>query len=90
MGNQVYLNGITLEELAEALKPLMQAHSPLQSSQPDQADDLLTREETQKLLRISKTTLWKYTKAGKLSALGIGDRIYYKRSAVLAALQPLV
>lgn len=88
MNPQIFLNGITLEELAQALKPLLQpqnVESEFQSSQ----SELLTREEVCKLLSINKTTLWKHTKSGKLKSLGLGNRVYYKKSEVLEAVKHL-
>ncbi|WP_309607752.1 helix-turn-helix domain-containing protein, partial [Flavobacterium sp.] len=84
--NQILLHGITLEQLAEALIPLLQFPSK-PNLEPE--NDLLTREEVCKLLSINKTTLWKHTKSGKLKSLGLGNRVYYKRNQVLEAVQPL-
>lgn len=39
---------------------------------------LLTRTETAEYLKINSTTLWNWTKNGKLKAYGIGNRVYYK------------
>ena len=49
-------------------------------------DELLTREETAKLLKVSLTTLWNWTKKGKIPAYGIGNRVYYKRGEIMNAL----
>ncbi|MFT3796188.1 helix-turn-helix domain-containing protein [Flavobacterium sp.] len=49
-------------------------------------DELLTREETAKLLKINVTTLWNWTNKGKLIAYGIGNRVYYKRGEIMNAL----
>lgn len=52
-------------------------------------DDLMTREETCKFLKIDSSTLWSWTKKGKVTAYGIGNRRYYKRSEILSSLTPL-
>lgn len=83
--NQIFLNGITLEQLAETLKPLLQ--QPVAEPQP--MNDLLTRDEVCKLLSFNKTSLWKHTKSGRLGSYGIGNRVLYKRSEVLEAVKPL-
>lgn len=83
MGTKIYLNGITINELAEALIPLLQS-SVAVTAQPE--NDLLNREEVCKMLSINKTTLWKYTKIGKLQSYGIGNRVLYKRNEVLECL----
>lgn len=88
MTTQIFLNGITLEQLAEALKPLLQPQKTVgESVQPE--NELLTRDQVCKLLSINKTTLWKHTKSGKLKSLGLGNRVYYKKSEVLEAVKHL-
>ena len=47
---------------------------------------LLTRQETAKLLRISLTTLYYWTKKAKIPAYSISNRLYYKRSEIEASL----
>jgi excisionase family DNA binding protein len=86
--NQILLNGITLEQLAEALKPLLQSQKMV-SETVETENELLTREQVCKLLSINKTTLWKHTKSGKLKSLGLGNRVYYKKSEVLEAVKHL-
>ena len=88
MTTPILLNGITLEELAEALKPLLQP-SKMVSDNEQTESELLTREQVCKLLSINKTTLWKHTKSGKLKSLGLGNRVYYKKSEVLQAVKHL-
>jgi hypothetical protein len=44
--------------------------------------DILTRKETAILLRIDLSTLWEWTKAGKIKSHGIQRRVYYKRSEI--------
>lgn len=86
--NQIFLNGITINELAEALMPLLTSTAitavPTQTVNPEV--ELLNREEVCKMLSINKTTLWKYTKMGKLKSYGIGNRVLYKRNEVLECL----
>lgn len=52
-------------------------------------DDLLTRDEACKFLKIDSSTLWAWTNKGKVKAYGIGNRRYYKRSELIEALTPL-
>ena len=87
MNTQIFLNGITIEQLAEALKPLLMLHSMLEANQPTNV--LLTRDEVCRLLSFNKTSLWKHTKSGKLKSYGIGNRVYYKKDEVLEAVKPL-
>lgn len=46
----------------------------------------LTREEACKLFKINPTTLWHWTKKGKIIAYGIGYRVYYKRGELMESL----
>lgn len=88
MSTPIFLNGITIEELAQALKPLLnQQNEPTKLE--DSQEELLTREQVCKLLSINKTTLWKHTKSGKLKSLGLGNRVYYKKYEVLQAVKHL-
>jgi excisionase family DNA binding protein len=53
-------------------------------------DELLSREQASELLHINLSTLWAWTKKGKISAYGIsGSRRYYKRSEIMEALKLL-
>ena len=49
-------------------------------------DELLTREQACLLLKINKTSLWKWTKKGKIIAYGIGNRVLYKKSELMESL----
>jgi hypothetical protein len=86
MNTQIFLNGITLEQLAEALVPILNLQ---QAGQSQLASALITPEETCTLLSCKRTSLWKHTKSGKLKSYGLGNRIYYKRDEVLEAVKPI-
>jgi len=86
MNNQIFLNGITIEQLAEVLKPLLLTKA---QEQRQTEKSLLTRDEVCELLSFNKTSLWKHTKSGKLKSYGIGNRVYYKRDEVLEAIKPI-
>ena len=49
-------------------------------------EEILTREQTCALLDITKSTLWKRTRAGKIKSYGQGRRVYFKKSEVLDSL----
>lgn len=87
--SQIYLNGITLQELVDALYPLIQLKQVGQVGQSQPIKDLLTRKEVCELLSINYSTLWKHTKSGKLKSSGIGNRVFYSRAQVLAAIKPI-
>ena len=85
MNTQIFLNGITLEQLAEAVVKLQQ--QPIAPPQPE--NEFITRDEVCRLLNFNKTTLHKHTRSGKLLSFGIGNRVLYKRSQVLEAVKPI-
>ena len=59
------------------------------SFQPKEPEEFLTRKEAKELLKIDLSTLWAWTKRGKLKSYGIGNRIYYKRSEIEQNLTPI-
>ena len=52
-------------------------------------DKLLTRAETAKMLSVSLVTLWDWTKKDLIPAYLIGNKVRYKKSEVLEALQKM-
>jgi hypothetical protein len=94
MDTQIFLNGITTQQLAEAIAKLLYSKDvtkDVENIEPntESSNDLVTRLQVCQLLSINKTSLWKHTKSGKLKSYGIGNRVYYKRSEVLAAVKPI-
>lgn len=51
--------------------------------------ELLTRQETCELLKIDQSTLYHWTKKGKVTCYGIENRRYYKRSEIMECLTKL-
>ena len=51
--------------------------------------ELLTRKEVSKLLKVDVSTIYNWTKDGKLKSYGIKGRIYFKRSEIESALTEL-
>lgn len=85
METQIFLNGITLEQLAEAVVKLQQ--QPIAPPQPE--NEFITRDEVCSILAFNKTTLHKHTRSGKLKSYGIGNRVLYKKCEVLQAVKPI-
>lgn len=79
------LSPMDLEELIRKVvsEQLEEFRKNLSTEKPD---ELLTREEACKLLKINATTLWHWTKKGKIIAYGIGNRVYYKRAELMESL----
>lgn len=86
MNTQIFLNGITLQQLAEALAPLLQ---PQSVAILEPLNEFIKRDEACELLSINLSSLWKHTKSGKLKSYGIGNRVLYKRAEVLEAVKPI-
>lgn len=91
MFESILLQNVNAKELTELIKQSIQ--SQLEDFKKGfnvfVSDELLTREQTCKLLQIDQSTLYHWTKKGKVTAYGIANRRYYKKSELLNSLQPL-
>jgi excisionase family DNA binding protein len=56
------------------------------SFEPKTPEENLTRDEVAKILKCDISTVHNWTAKGKLKKYGIGNRVYYKRSEVEAAI----
>jgi hypothetical protein len=56
------------------------------SFEPKKPQELLTRSETAKLLKINLSSVHNWTKKGLLKSYGISGKVYYKRSEIESAL----
>jgi excisionase family DNA binding protein len=74
-------------EIVNGLSEVLKNFANLQT-QLDQ-DVLLTREETSKMLSVSLVTLWDWTRKDLVPAYRIGNKVRYKKSEVLSALQQM-
>lgn len=61
----------------------------LESQKPQIQKELLTREETADFFDVDKSTLWHWMKKGILIPVGIGGRVYYRKSDIEKSLIPL-
>lgn len=84
MESKVFIS-VTPEELKSIIKLAIKDY--LSESITNQMDDLLTRKEAAKILRISLPTLNYWTKKGIIKAKRINSRVRYSESDVKAALQ---
>lgn len=92
MKNQIILQGTTPEALANLINENVKAQLVELKKEllnKEASDELLTREETCKLLQIDSSTLWHWTNKGKVTAYGIANRRYYKRSEIMKSLTKL-
>ena len=63
------------EIILERLDRIEKAIEKLNSTSNNDDNALLSPLETCKLLKIKRTTLWGWTKKGKLTSYGLGNRI---------------
>lgn len=88
MTQSTLIHHIDVQQFQELLKNTVkeQFNELKQSLNKEDSEEILTREETFKLLKIDSSTLWSWTKKGKLKVYGIANRRYYKKSEVLECL----
>lgn len=91
MENAIMLQNVSLEKLETLIARVVKMQlEEFYESQPTNAKEvLLTREEACTFLKINKTSLWKWTKNGKLKAYGLGNRVYYKRAELLESVKKI-
>ena len=87
--NAILLQTLTVEQLQQLIgtsvkNGIQEFQKELQTK--DNSEELLSRDETCKFLKIDSSTLWAWTNKGKVLAHGIGARRYYKRSELLECL----
>ena len=91
MTTSILLQNVSTEDLKDLIKESVKSQlddfaKELKVYNPD---ELLTREQTCEFLQIDSSTLYHYTKKGKVTAYGIGNRRYYKKAELLESLKPL-
>jgi hypothetical protein len=90
-------NEITFENMPQAVSKVQDDVSVIKTKldeicknfKPKEAEEFLTRTDVALMLKVNFSTLWNWQKKGKLIPLGIGGRVYYKRSDIEAMLIPL-
>ena len=86
---KIILSELSPEDLVEILCAGLEDQVKkmvLERSNDTSQDDLLTRSQAANYLQINLSTLWSWTKKGKVTALAIGNRVYYKKSEIDSAL----
>jgi len=87
--NNIQVLQTNTQELQEAIsKTLQHELESLRKNfpKPINTDELLTREEASKFLKINLSTLHHWTKKSKIQSYGIANRRYYKKSELLESL----
>lgn len=87
--NAIFLENLSVDQLVLLINTavtngIQKFQNDLQTK--DKSEELLSRDETCKFLKIDSSTLWAWTNAGKVKAYGIGARRYYKRSELMECL----
>ena len=75
---QYLLNASDLESVVKKV-----LHEVLNELRPKDEDKLLTVAETVELLKIDRTTLWRWEKAKYLVPVRLGNRVRYKESDII-------
>jgi hypothetical protein len=88
MENAIMLHNLAPNDLEELIRKVVgeQLEAFRKNNSTENPHELLTRAEACLLLKINLTSLWKWTKKGKLIAYGIGNRVYYKRGELIQSL----
>ena len=91
MENSIMLHNLSPLDLEEIIAKVVktQLEDFFKPSGVHNLDELLTRAETCRFLKINMTTLWNWSKKGKIISYGIGNRVYYKKSELLESLARL-
>lgn len=84
----IQLHSLTPDELKNVIQDIIQNQLDEIKLifQPKEPVEYLTRQQTAELLQIDLSTLWKWTKKGKIPSYSIASRVYYKRTDVENAL----
>jgi hypothetical protein len=88
MADAILVHNLDVQQLKEIIITTVkdQLNDVFESLKREKNETLLTREETFRLLKIDSTTLWYWTRDGKLKCYAIGNRRYYKKSEILECL----
>lgn len=89
ISNSILLENLSVEQLQEIIENSVKSGIENQQKeflQKEKSEELMTREEAFKFLKIDSSTLWSWTNAGKVKAYGIGSRRFYKRSELMESL----
>jgi excisionase family DNA binding protein len=81
---------LTFEDLPGALELALEKLTQIEHKladlkeyfEPKEPVELMTRNEVAEYLKVDLSTLWNWTNKGKLTAYGIGARVYYKRNEI--------
>ena len=88
--NSTLIHNISAEQLETLFKDIQKQLDDIKENfQPKSPDELLTRNEVAAMLKVDLSTIHKWCVKGKLIPLGIGSRVYFRRSDIESALIPI-
>ena len=87
--NAILLKELSIEQLqlligSSVKNGITEFQKELQTK--DTSEELLSREQTCKFLHIDSSTLWAWSKNGKINCYGIGARRYFRKSEIMQSL----
>lgn len=88
MENAIMLHNLTPADLEDLITRVVkdQLQEFKKNVPTENPNELITRAEACTLLKINITTLWNWTKKGKVVAYGIGNRVYFKKGELMESL----
>lgn len=85
----VQVQGISAETLLQRFDNLESQINQLKQQPQTQPENLITREQTAKLLGVSLVTIYNWTKANILTAYRVGNKVRFKENEVLSSLKQI-
>jgi hypothetical protein len=90
--NTILLQNLSTEQLTELIGNVFDTkfkdyYKP--NSNETETNDLIIREQVLDLLQINASTLYRWTKQGRITVYKYSNKCYYKRSEILATITPL-
>ncbi len=76
---------ILIHRIAERTVELLKREQPKSIPIPG-SENLITREEALKFLKVTPATLWRWEKEGKIQSYGMGGKRYFRKSELEASL----
>lgn len=79
-----------MAQILEKLDALEQVLNYIQENlQPKEPEELMTRQEVAAYFKVDLSTVWNWSKKGKLNTYGVQGRVYYKHSEIVDALMQI-
>jgi excisionase family DNA binding protein len=73
-----------IEELESRIRSIIKSEvQKLNNAQSNPPDELMSIEEVQTFLHVSKVTIHKWKKRGRIKSYRIGRKIYFKKNEIL-------